>query len=86
MERLNGLSDGRDSTMLCISLSSWDWDGYLISLATGAMRCRILIGVLNAIAGCGLSAAEGVVHVWVDFPFASADVVVVVAIVYDGGA
>jgi hypothetical protein len=45
MERLNGLSDGRDSTMLCISLSSWDWDGYLISLATGAMRCRILIRV-----------------------------------------
>ena len=24
MERSNGLSDGRDLTMLCISLSSWD--------------------------------------------------------------
>ena len=41
MERSNGLSDGRDLTMLCISFSSCD--GYLMSLAIGAMRCRILM-------------------------------------------
>ena len=43
MERSNGLSDGMALTMLCISFSSCD--GYLISLTTGAMRCRILIRV-----------------------------------------
>jgi hypothetical protein len=41
MERSNGLSDSRDLTMWCISFSCCD--GYLISLATGAMHCRILI-------------------------------------------
>jgi hypothetical protein len=41
IERSNGLSEGRGLTMLCISFLSCD--GYLISLATGALRCRILI-------------------------------------------
>jgi hypothetical protein len=59
----------------------------LISFATGAMRCRILNfdqGVSNAIASCGLAALtadKGVVHVWVNFLFAST--VLVVAIVYN---